>query len=94
MISLAMDLVEQRLRDGTASSAETTHFLKLASSKERLEMEIMEQQKQLIAAKKENLDSSRRIEELYSEAMKAMKSYSGEQSSNQFDVFTDGDKHD
>lgn len=94
MISLAMDLVEQRLRDGTASSAETTHFLKLASSKERLEMEIMEQQKQLIAAKKENLDSSRRIEELYSEAMKAMKSYSGEQSSNQFDVFIDGDKHD
>ena len=57
-------------------------------------MEIMEQQKQLIAAKKENLDSSRRIEELYSEAMKAMRSYSGEPNNNQFDIHSDGNKHD
>ena len=86
MLSLAMDLVEQRLRDGSASSAETTHFLKLASSRERLEMELMEQQKQLLAAKKENLESTKRIEELYGDAMKAMRSYSGDQSS-QMDIF-------
>jgi len=93
MISLAMDLVEERLRNGTASSAETTHFLKLASSKERLEMEIMEEQKQLLSAKKESLDSSKRVEAMYDEAMKAMRSYSGNQSSQQ-DIFYQGDKND
>lgn len=81
MIALAMDLVEQRLRDGSASSAETTHFLKLASSKERLEMEVMQKQKELLEAKKEDLDSNKRIEALYGEAMKAMRSYSGQQAS-------------
>ena len=82
------------MRDGSASSAETTHFLKLASSKERLEMELMEQQKQLLAAKKENLESTKRIEELYGDAMKAMRSYSGDQSS-QIDIFgTDMKNHD
>lgn len=82
MISLAMDLVEQRLRDGSASSAETTHFLKLASSKERLEMEVMQKQKELLEAKKEDLDSNKRIEALYDAAMKAMCSYSGQQNTS------------
>ena len=91
MISLAMDLVEQRLRDGSASSAETTHFLKLASSKERLEMEVMQKQKELLEAKKEDLDSNKRIEALYSEAMKAMRTYSGQTSDN-YDDFNKGDK--
>ena len=91
MISLAMDLVEQRLRDGSASSAETTHFLKLASSKERLEMEVMQKQKELLEAKKEDLDSNKRIEALYSEAMKAMRAYSGQTSDN-YDDFNKGDK--
>jgi hypothetical protein len=91
MISLAMDLVEQRLRDGSASSAETTHFLKLASSKERLEMEVMQKQKELLEAKKEDLDSNKRIEALYDEAMKAMRSYSGQQTP-QPDIFQ-GDDH-
>lgn len=90
MIALAMDLVEQRLRDGSASSAETTHFLKLASSKERLEMEVMQKQKELLVAKKEDLDSNKRIEALYDDAMKAMRRYSV-QSSSSLDKFDDGD---
>lgn len=77
MIALAMDLVEKRLIEGTASSQETTHFLKLASSKERLEKEILEKQKELIAAKTESLKSAKHIEELYTEAIKAMNSYKG-----------------
>lgn len=77
MISLAFDLVEQRLLDGTASSQETTHFLKLASAKARLEKEKLELENELIKAKTESLQSSKRIEELYADAINAMKRYSG-----------------
>lgn len=78
MISLAMDLVEQRLIDGTASSQETTHFLKLASTRARLELEILERQKDLTTAKTESLKSQKRSEELMQEALKAFRNYSGQ----------------
>ena len=77
LISLAVDLVEQRLIDGTASSQETTHFLKLATTKARLEKEILEEQKKLIVAKTENLQAQKRTDELFAEAIEAMKKYSG-----------------
>lgn len=77
LISLATDLVEQRLIDGTASSQETTHFLKLATTKARLEKEILEKQKELISAKTEALKSAKRIEELYGDAINAIRKYSG-----------------
>lgn len=78
MISLAMSLVKKRLIEGTASSQETTHFLKLASAKARLEKEILEKQRDLITAKTEQLQSQKRMEELYSEAIAAMRRYSGQ----------------
>lgn len=78
LISLTFDLVEQRLIDGTASSQETTHFLKLAARKARLELEILEGQKKLITAKTEALKSQKRVEELYAEALKAMRNYNGQ----------------
>ena len=77
LISLAMDLVEKRLLAGTASSQETTHFLKLGSTKERLEKDILEKQKDLITAKTESIQSAKRVEELYMEALSAMRSYAG-----------------
>lgn len=77
LIGMAFDLVEQRLLDGTATSQETTHFLKLGSSKARLEMEKLEKENNLLVAKKDALDSAARVEELYSNALEAMKTYSG-----------------
>ena len=77
MISLAMDLAEQQLRDGTASSQLITEFVKRGSTKARLEKEILEEQKELMAAKKESLQSAKRVEELYENAIKAMRRYSG-----------------
>lgn len=77
MIALAHDLVKQRLIDGTASSQETTHFLKLGSSKHRLEMEKLEEENKLLRAKTESIQSQKRVEELYLEALNAMRSYSG-----------------
>ena len=78
LISLAIDLVEQRLLDGTASSQETTHFLKLATTKAKLENKLLEAQTEMAMAKKEALQSQKRSEELFTEAIKAFKSYSGQ----------------
>lgn len=77
LIYLATELAEQQLRDGTASSQVITHYLKLGSTKERIEKEILEKQKELISAKTEALQSAKRIEELYANAINAMKQYNG-----------------
>ena len=77
LIAKAYDLVEQRLDDGTATSQETTHFLKLGSVKARLELEKLRKETDLLVSKKEVLDSAKRMEELYSEALDAMKRYGG-----------------
>lgn len=77
LISLAIDLVEQRLIDGTASSQETTHFLKLASTKAKIEKEILLEEKKLIAAKTEALESTKELKGLYADALNAMRTYSG-----------------
>ena len=87
MIALAVDLVEQRLLDGTASSQETTHFLKLGSMKNRLEMEKLQEENRLLKAKTEVLQSSKRVEELYSEAIKAMRRYSGQRDDDYDDEY-------
>lgn len=78
LISLATDLAEKQLIEGTASSQVITHYLKLGSSKEKLEKEILEKQKELISAKTESMQSAKRIEELYTQAMNAMRSYRGD----------------
>jgi len=77
MISLAMDLVEQRLRDGTASSQETTHFLKLATVERQLEKEKLITENKLLQAKIDNLESQSTQAGLYAEALKAFSTYSG-----------------
>lgn len=77
MIALAMDLVEERLRNGTASSQETTHFLKLGTEKERLEREKLQKENDLLKAKAEAIQSSERTEALYEKAIKAFKGYNG-----------------
>lgn len=76
-ISLAMDLVRQRLLDGTASSQETTHFLKLGSSRNKLELEKMRLENELTIAKKEKIEAEQRSDKMFDEAIKAMRNYSG-----------------
>ena len=78
LISLAMDNAERQLLDGTASSQVVAHFLKLGSEKAKLERENLEHQNELLKAKTEALESAKRIEELYSEALNAMRNYGGQ----------------
>lgn len=78
LISLAVDLAQRQLQEGTASSQVITHYLKLGSSKERLEKEKLQEENKLLKAKTENLQSMKKVEELYSEALKAMRNYGGQ----------------
>ena len=77
LIALAVDLAEKQLREGTASAQVITHYLKLGSTRERIEKEILQEQKALLQAKTENLQSQKRTEELYRNALDAMRIYSG-----------------
>ena len=77
LVSLAVDLAETQLMDGTASSQVLTHYLKLGSTKERIEKEILEKKKDLMTAQTEALQSAKRVEELYANALEAMRNYSG-----------------
>ena len=89
LISLAVDLAERQLLEGTASSQVITHYLKLGTQKEKIEREILEKQKELIEAKTQNLQSAQRIEELYTNAPNAMRSYGGHRQEVSEDEFDD-----
>lgn len=78
MIALAVNLAKKQLLEGTASSQVITHFLKLASSREKLEQELLEEKRKLAAAKTDLIASEARQEELYKQAMQAFKMYRGE----------------
>lgn len=83
-VALALDLVRQRLIDGTASSQETTHFLKMASRESQLKLEMMELEKQLVAAKTDKIKSEERSEQMYQDAINAMRNYSGNGDPNEY----------
>lgn len=78
LISLATDLAEQQLREGTATSQVITHYLKLGSTREILEQDKLEQEIELLGMKREVMESAKRVEELYGEALDAMRSYAGQ----------------
>lgn len=78
MVALSMDLAEKQLREGTASAQVITHFLKIGSTKERLEREILGEQKSLISAKTQAYKSADEQAEMYKAAIRAMGIYSGD----------------
>ena len=77
MISAAMDLAEQQLLDGTASSQVICHYLKLASTKDRAEKEKLQEEIKLLRAKTKSIESGEKMEKAYTEALQAMREYSG-----------------
>lgn len=81
LIALAYDLVEKRLREGTATSQETTQFLKMGSRKDRLEREMLKKKIAVYEAQAEAYAAQKRIEELYTDAINAVRSYGSPASS-------------
>lgn len=78
MIALAINCAEEQLMNGTASSAVICHYLKLGSMKQQLEMEKLREENKLLQAKTEAIQSGARLEELYSDAIRALGEYRGE----------------
>lgn len=89
LISLAVDLTERQLREGTASSQVITHYLKLGSSREKLEQERLAMEVQVLQGKAEMMASAKRVEELYEKALSAMKQYSGQEPIQNEDYYDD-----
>lgn len=83
LVSRAVDLAEQQLIDGTASSQVITHFLKIASTREKLELEKLRKENALLEAKAESMASGARVEELYSKAINAIREYQGQEVENE-----------
>lgn len=80
-----MDAAEKQLKDGSASAQVITHYLKLGSSREKLEQAKMAKENELLEAKKEAMASHARIEELYGKALDAMRSYAGQPPRDELD---------
>jgi hypothetical protein len=74
-----MDLAQDQLQDGTASSQVITHFLKAGSTREQLEKERLYSENELLRAKVQSMESAAKVEEMYSEALAAMQSYRPEE---------------
>ena len=87
LISLAVDRAEELLLSGNAPTSIIVHYLKLGSTKERLEKEILTAQKDLYVAKTEAIKSEKQMGELYKEAMEAMREYSGHRNDETEDVY-------
>ena len=85
LISLAVDLAERQLQEGTASSQVITHYLKLGTQKAQLELEKLKLENELIKAKTESIRSAEEMKELYVEAINAMKRYSGHGGTDEVD---------
>lgn len=77
LIAYAYDSVEERILNGTASAQELVHFLKLGSSKEKLEKERLEEENKLLRAKTKALESGDEKKQLYKDAINAMLRYAG-----------------
>ena len=85
LISLAYERAQQQIHDGTVSAQVLTHFLKLGSTRERLEQERLKNENLLLSAKIEQINSGKRMEELYEEALGAMREYKGQVSDDEYE---------
>jgi hypothetical protein len=77
LIEAAVNLAEHQLQTGEASAQVITHYLKLGSSRERLEQQRLKNEVSLLETKRELMESEKRTEALIQDALNAMKSYSG-----------------
>lgn len=89
LIAQAVDLASKQLADGSASAQVITHYLKLGSSREKLEQERLAQEVGLLKVKAEAMESAKRVEELYGQALNAMRAYGGHEPIAQAEEYDD-----
>ncbi len=93
MVAMAMELAADKIRDGTASSQIIVHYLKLGSERSRLEREKLARETELLRAKSESIQSAKHIEEMYSNALKAMREYSGQSTQEDYEDDNDDERY-
>lgn len=93
LVSLAMNLAEKQLLDGTASSTVITHYLKLGTMQAKLENEKLRAENELLHAKIDSLQSSKNVEDLYREAINAFRDYSGRGGDDEDEDLFEDDKY-
>lgn len=75
--ALAFDLVEERLRDKTASASEVVQVLRMVSPREQLELDKLKADTKLSEAKVTAIETNERYEQELKEAMEAWRGYAG-----------------
>jgi hypothetical protein len=91
LVALAVNLARQRLIDGTASNQLVSDIIKRGTIKEQLQKEKLMRENELLKVKAEAITSMKTMEELYNNAINAMKTYSGETDDQDFDDYSDYD---
>lgn len=90
LVSLAYDLAEKQLREGTASSQVISTFLKYGSAREKLEQARIEQENHFLAIKAATMEANQGLEALFEDAIKAFKGYAGHDDAETLTDFDDG----
>lgn len=75
LISMALDIAEKQLRDGTAPPSVVAHFLKIGSQRASLETERIRAETEMLIAKRKLAEASEQNEIMYKDAIEAMKRY-------------------
>lgn len=75
LTNMAMDLAHKQLLDGTAPPSVVQHFLKVGSSREQQEREMLTKQADLLEAKVSNMSVDRDAQEAAEKAIEAIRSY-------------------
>lgn len=88
LIAAAVDLAEKQIREGTASAQVISHFLKLGSTREKLEQARLTKENELLAAKTKAMASQEEVEKMYKQALDAMRSYSGQRPAGSVDEYS------
>ena len=89
MINYAIDLAEQQLIDGTASSQVITHFLKLGTTRAEIEKEKIRAEIEEKRAKVKAIENSEEMKVLYENAIKAMRDYAGYGGDDEYETWDD-----
>lgn len=80
LIAAAVTLAEKQIQEGTASAQVITHYLKMGTTRERLEQEKLRRENELLKSRADAIASGKKVEALFTEAINAFKSYSGNDS--------------
>lgn len=75
LISLTLQMAEQQLIDGTASSQVMTHFLRLGSIRSKVELEKLRLENNLLTEKIQSEKMGQQLKEMFQDVMESLRDY-------------------